>query len=252
MLHSVQRHGSAVLQAQDFGGAVCRDAEYQATSLPRAHVFYHVFTTSDPRSVDIVRQQLALLTSVRELLSSITCCVSGNYLPHFDESLRLVQQSKIGIHIARAVFNDQTYERLTLRALSSSKISDTAVYLYMHTKGCTKTGEEFVCVQDWRQCIEYFLLEKAAECIAMLATKHFDLVGIMHLAHPKVHFSGNFWWASGEYLLKLIAQHPEIGPQYFDTEMWVGQANPRCHSFFPVTRAHYHQRIYRHEYVMRQ
>ena len=174
-------------------------------------------------------------------------------MPHYEQSLQLLlgaAATDLPITVAKAVFNDTTYERLTLHTLATSQIDPDAAYLYMHTKGCTKIGSEFECVQDWRRCIEYFLVERIASCLEVLQTKQFDMVGIMYLLKPRPHFSGNLWWASGAYLRKLIAEQPVIGPAYFDTEMWAAGAGARCHSFFPITRAHYHQRMFRHEYAM--
>lgn len=217
-----------------------------------AHVFYHVFTTENPKTLDIVKEQLKLLLSehLQSYFTTITCCVSGNYRPHYDATLTLLQaaqaQKDSRIRIATAVFNDKTYERLTLNHLIRTQLDPKAMYLYIHTKGSTKPAVEWECVQDWRRCMEYFLLERINDCLHALDV--YDTVGILYRDTPKPHYSGNFWWATGNYLQRLIVKKPTVGPDYFDPEMWVCSAHPRQRNLFPLTRAHYHQRTFRYEY----
>lgn len=82
--------------------------------------------------------------------------------------------------------------------------------LYLHSKGVVRQNDPKILVkegiQDWIDCMEYFLIEKHTKCLDIL-NEQYNSCGINYefntLNQKNVsghHYSGNFWWASNQYL----------------------------------------------------
>jgi hypothetical protein len=69
--------------------------------------------------------------------------------------------------------------------------------LYMHTKGVTRCDNRNV--KHWASYMQHFLVDKHQRCIDDL-NAGVSCVGVDYHQTPLPHFSGNFWWASGEYI----------------------------------------------------
>ncbi|KAK9904321.1 hypothetical protein WJX75_009107 [Coccomyxa subellipsoidea] len=67
-------------------------------------------------------------------------------------------------------------------------------------------------------------LAAASELLSEFGQKRAD-------AKPGYHFSGNFWWATGAYLLTL---DPKIGDLYHDPELFIGSNAPRFFSLWQI------------------
>jgi hypothetical protein len=96
---------------------------------------------------------------------------------------------------------------------------------------------------DWRHLMSHFNFTKWRDCVAAL-DEGYDTVGIEWQTDPVPHWSGNFWWATAEYIASLPSPewmktfnagggishrtHPRHG-----AEWWVGM-NKDCkhHSLF--------------------
>ena len=111
--------------------------------------------------------------------------------------------------------------------------------LYIHTKGVRKAGNIEV-VKSWRHMMEYFLIKNYLFCTYLLDNKIANTLGnnIINtfdkeddksvLVNDKhcFHYSGNFWWASSEYIKKLdklnISENKElIIRQRYQAENWI-------------------------------
>lgn len=125
------------------------------------------------------------------------------------------------------------YERETLSLIKNnvSGRSNLAYILYLHTKGVTRNSAE---VSDWVKLMTWFLIRKFAYAVQQLT--YFDTVGVLLRDQPELHYSGNFWWATSEYLKKLPVY---IGPNYLDPEMWLCKANPNYLSLWQTDLDHY-------------
>lgn len=87
----------------------------------------------------------------------------------------------------------------TLNAIwQYSQVYDGYV-LYLHGKGVTRPDNSFI--NDWKECMEYFMIEKHENCLQLL--NDFDVVGPNIRDTPMRHFSGNFWWAKTSHLRNL-------------------------------------------------
>ena len=104
--------------------------------------------------------------------------------------------------------------------------------LYLHTKGITRNN---ICIQDWINMMLYFLLQPI--CLDL----DYDTIGCnYHDGSDNIpkHYSGNFWWATTDYLATL----PVCGNNKCDAEFWLHKCNPRYYSLHNSKVNHYHVR----------
>jgi hypothetical protein len=110
--------------------------------------------------------------------------------------------------------------------------------LYFHSKGVKSNLP--VKVYWWSLMMQYFLMRHADRCLGLLDTH--DAVGCdWKLPLPgetfSPHFSGNWWWATGSYLLKL---NGSICDSYLCPEFYVGTGGPKVHSMWQSNNNMYH------------
>lgn len=89
-------------------------------------------------------------------------------------------------------------------------------YAYVHLKGITHPGDP--CVDDWRELLEYWMIDCWRLCRAALDDGH-DVVGVNFQETPATHFSGNFFWIK-QPAVKLLPDVSVIG----NPESWLSQA----------------------------
>ena len=129
---------------------------------------------------------------------------------------------------------EQSLTLSSIRFLAS--LETEANIFYVHTKGVTHKNS--LAQTDWREYMEYFILTRWKECYLELDKS--DVVGVdWHLGEGYMgatskkcgnipvtpHFSGNFWWATAEYLKTLPPLFPLINK--YQCEFWVGMKNPK-------------------------
>ena len=110
------------------------------------------------------------------------------------------------------VFSDDNWEMLArdkvvehcefpaLRHLWSWCHDHDCLVFYAHTKGLV-TERQCRTVRDWRRLMTYFVVGEHERCIRAL--DGFDVCGVNWHTRPWPHFSGNFWWATSEYVRTL-------------------------------------------------
>jgi hypothetical protein len=96
--------------------------------------------------------------------------------------------------------------------------------LYFHTKGITQYSE---ATESWRLYMQYFVVDRWKDCIAKLE-EGFDCCGVMWNKETPLgywpHFSGNFWWATTDYINTLDHSYLDH-PWRYMREFWIG-SNP--------------------------
>ena len=145
--------------------------------------------------------------------------------------------------------NILTYERLTLEALRKYCDENEGCVFYIHTKGVSVVQQ---CVADWRHLMEHFVIGRWTECIAALKTS--DTCGVNWLMHPSPHYSGNFWWATCDYIRTLPSSpNPVLGwtePARTACEAWIGcNGQIRSAELHNSNVNHYLQRYPRTKYA---
>lgn len=216
-----------------FGSGTFYDKEeiQQAESQIQLHVFIHVCTMGHWEEV-LSRQLSRIFASG---LYAECKSISLGVLGQGDMKRFLREYRKI-----KVLFQDpevKLYERptlLRLHALCSAK-GEKACVLYLHTKGVSHPPDRNP-VTDWTKFMEYFTIDSWRDCVRVLTEERFDICGVNWGERPSPHFSGNFWWARGDYVRTLPAY---IGPGYVDPEMWIGQNSPNFKCLYQSHRDHY-------------
>ncbi len=126
----------------------------------------------------------------------------------------------------------QDYEFPTIARLWQEAQQRQGAFLcyYFHTKGASMVDTPLAAAANaWRVYMEYFNLEKWEDCVAAL--EDHDTCGVEWHGG---HYSGNFWWATSDYVRKLpdgARFWRENHDQRHAAETYVGTAIPRAHCF---------------------
>jgi len=151
---------------------------------------------------------------------------------NYGYSLSVQLQSRYSDIVFMNVYHDSSYFEIpTLRLIhhlakywmqandDDDNHYDTHI-LYLHTKGVSYK-EIYPQIEDWRNMMLYFLVERYKTCYHLLASDEIDCIGNNFLTMKKKHFSGNYWWATSSYLSQL----PELliygRDMKYEAEWWL-------------------------------
>lgn len=142
----------------------------------------------------------------------------------------------LGLTVQSVINADEGFEHVTLDAMRrwAQKEPREGLVLYTHTKGAANPDR---LATVWRRSMEIRLVRNLGENVALMERRpELDAVGSYWLTHeeyPKLIdkplFAGTYWLARASYIAKL----PEIDPDRFGAEYWIGQANPTVHDLNP-------------------
>lgn len=152
-------------------------------------------------------------------------------------------------HKVETIVKTNTHtEAETLHMLWNYCQTNSGYVLYLHSKGVTRHKNE--CMHDWKNLMEYFLIEKFELCLNAL--KNHDVCGVNFLiAKNKPHFSGNFWWSTTNHIKKLKNIKPDISNRYY-CEFWLFDTTDKVnHKELHASKIdHYGSRYPRQIYAM--
>lgn len=156
---------------------------------------------------DILDNQLRILreSGLYEELTTLFMYVFGD-----DKEFNRLQKkvnlydNLFRINIVR--IEENFFEYPTLQSLYEFVKMENAYILYFHLKGVWSvynSAGNSIAIDSWRECLEYFNLEKWRNCVKKL-DEGYEVVGSLYNYNEKEPlFSGNFWWANSEYIKKL-------------------------------------------------
>lgn len=182
------------------------------------YVFYHIYCNEN--TLDILRDQTMkmIFSGLHKTVDRIYCFLVGKH-HYIDTCKEYITYLGAKFKVEAIGVDDTTYERFTLLKIRNY-IKPGDKFMYIHTKGVTHPGLNQIYY--WRTFMEYFLMTKHKEIIDVLNTH--DIAGIKPRNLPKLHFSGNFWWSTADYYLKL----PDtIDDDYYAPEFYIGLMNPK-------------------------
>lgn len=130
----------------------------------------------------------------------------------------------------RHVFEYSTHKLIA----EYSKTHPEEYIYYIHSKGAMTANHEIKnAAYWWGQYMEEYTINRWKLNVESLDLG-FDCCGVEWRNSPYDHFSGNFWWATTEYINKL----PNIDTYWNQykhdrimSEMWIGFGNPRPRIF---------------------
>jgi len=125
--------------------------------------------------------------------------------------------------------NVEEYELPTINIIHQKSKQEDFYCYYIHAKGVSITEKnmgwyhrstDFIhlknCVKDWREYMEYFIIDNHVESLKII--EDFDCCGVNLTTSPSLHFSGNFWWSKSSHLKNL---KNTINGDRWTAEMWV-------------------------------
>lgn len=155
----------------------------------------------------------------------------------------------IKIEIVRYSVNNAEFNTL-INLQNYCRLNPNGSVLYFHTKGSSR-GEN-VYIDSWRDCMNYFNIERWKSPVIDLINNKGDVCGCLYVEsfmfldyHFKNYFSGNFWWSNTKHinslpsLVKLNIENPDNRTV---AEMWLGMGAHRWISYYntPVTQWYEH------------
>jgi hypothetical protein len=127
------------------------------------------------------------------------------------------------------------------KLLQFSQYNPNYNILYLHTKGILHDDNN-KCINDWIDMMVYFLINNYETCISKLHNG-FQVVGCNHnLWNARPHFSGNFWWASSNYLKNIPLLKSDDSNNFnnrWDAEFWIYQNKPKIFEMHNSRTCHY-------------
>lgn len=157
-------------------------------------VFFHIATIG--RYQDIVSELLEVIhdSGMYEAMDQLYVGIVGNGT--------VLDLNKNKTQIIYRSSDLENYEFPTLAILQRFACENPAhSILYIHTKGVSTSAPYIEAIDDWRRYMSYFNIMRFSDCINYLQT--FDVCGVDWHIEPSPHFSGNFWWATAEYIQRL-------------------------------------------------
>lgn len=175
-------------------------------------IYYHIYTSQNPRvGMLMVDNQIRRMkrSGLFDRADELNCVIVGPYAEDIAELVSLHGKFhilEISLDDKELEFEGRTLKHLYHNARPGDKI------MYMHTKGISYiTSENKVnnyvsprnlrAVNGWRQGMEYFCIDDWRWQVDGLG-KAYQTVGIILLFWPFYMYGGNFWWATGEHVLK--------------------------------------------------
>lgn len=220
-------------------------------------IFWHICELNN--WIEIARDQYECLlkSGLLKKADLVNITFLGSSIEKIDWLINLNKKFKLKNYSE----NLNNFERLCLNDIGTWSKENKSLVFYFHIKGVSKIHQK-ENVWAWRKMLEYFLIERHEECIALL-DEH-DTVGgnlcdvgnNMHDGSPlqienenhKMHYSGNFWWSKTEYLSKL-PPIPESIPlekdvNYWICERWILQPYPNlsCKVLFTTESSHFYDK----------
>lgn len=160
-------------------------------------------------------------------VADINLCVVGN------ETFGYENHPNVLVHKHPHVEAGEFFTLQKIKELSNS--SQNRKILYVHTKGVTTPNNE--CIDEWRQYMTYFNVEKWKLCYDIL--EEADACGVDLVEQPTKHFSGNFWWANSNYIKTLPSIETISSPDFpsalstrHNAEFWIGMGNGKLVSMW--------------------
>ena len=205
-------------------------------------VFYHIWGSENlPHTTLLVYEQVKkIIKSKLYKNSKLWCFVSGHHTTEICDFLR--QFDFIHDVIYQTDPGEVVYEDFTLHHLRSHAIQNPShKFLYFHTKGSESnllemSSDTRMTNYHWRSVMEYVCIDEWKERAKELQL--YDTVGCRYGIGPEPHYSGNFWWANGEYLKTLpdiYDYHHKVGDR-IKCEMWLCSNNPNFLSVHETIR----------------
>lgn len=186
-------------------------------------VVYHCYLINNWQ--EVVTQQLARLknSGLYDVADSIYVTINAEK----KEQEKFVTLTKKYKKLQIEFFESNNYEHPGISKVKELGLSKECKIFYFHTKGVSNTYKKYenraseICEEKieniihWKECLEYFLIDKWKESVEKLET--FDNVGVTCV---NGWFCGNFWWSQSNHIKKTT--NVTYGSRW-DYEAWLNR-----------------------------
>ena len=131
----------------------------------------------------------------------IILCLNGNEIAMRDFLSPLLDNSDsyTAVHVSDDSWRCE-WPTLNYLKQQCDSSTDNDYIGYAHLKGLTKPNSK--PVQDWKDYLVYWGIERWETSIAQLKAGY-DTSSVNWFDNPWPHYSGNFWWATSDYIRRL-------------------------------------------------
>jgi hypothetical protein len=173
------------------------------------------------------------------------------YIINIGISIELDRYAGQKIHVINLSNNQLLSETRTANILHRfCKGNPDKNILYLHTKGISydinDPDGKRKNIDDWRNMMLFFMVERGSQCIRLL--EDYDTAGCNYLTTPEHHYSGNFWWATSNYI-NLLKPIQNVHVRHA-AEFWIlGGDRVRIYESYHSNKDHYIEACLREEYT---
>lgn len=170
------------------------------------YIYYHICCIGNWKNIVINTMKYLKGSGLLNVVKEMRCFILGNY----DHTFDCLNDDKIKIKINE---NLDLYERFTLNNLWDDSQNEDFNVLYVHSKGVSRTDTDWNWINNMleKNCYNFYRIIEILENFYTFGTKiSNEWIG--------PHYSGNFWWATSEYIRNL---KQDIGVDYYDPERWL-------------------------------
>tara|TARA_R110000868_G_scaffold138557_3_gene352766 strand:- start:353 stop:1654 length:1302 start_codon:yes stop_codon:yes gene_type:complete len=164
-----------------------------------------------------------------------------------------IRKHDVDLKIEIVYYKNNDAEFNTLIHLQNyCKLNPDGSVLYFHTKGTSR--ENNLHINSWRECLEYFVIERWDTCLSDLINEKCTVCGALYLEWFKFlnyqfdnYFSGNFWWSSTKHintLPSLIKLHLEKPDNRTVAELWLGMSPHVWINYYSENVSNYYEHYF--------
>ena len=178
---------------------------------------------------DIVHDQWRLIRN-----SGLLDAVDNIYMSYLGSIVEdpLVEHPKVKSIISSESVKDYEFPTLDI-VYEYCQIYPEGKLLYMHNKGASVADIDpavFLLTQEWRYILEEYTIYRYEDCLRLLDTyvegddnekRKYNTCGALWNEVPVSHYSGNFWWASCNYIRTLKPFSESERRNRFYAEDWL-------------------------------
>lgn len=162
--------------------------------------FWHIGALGDWRRIVVEQHAKLMASGLYEASAKIVVGFVGGRSREAEIDVPILDDPKYDV-FSTARIDDAEFPTLARLWQESRDSEESFLCYYLHTKGASLVGSSRQAAANaWRLYMEYFNVERWRDCVAAL--EHHDTCGV-ELQSEDSHYSGNFWWATSDYVKKL-------------------------------------------------
>ena len=166
------------------------------------HVYYHIYAIDGVES--IIDEQIQLIQTYFDFpyKMNIGISISSDSISSKPILDKIYGYNNLNYKVRDIRCKGSEFVTLDLIQSDINDYNDSDYIFYLHTKGASKINwPNYKLLTDWRHIMNYFNIEKVKSVFKIFEKKMHNTYGINYVTSNNLpHYSGNFWWATAEYI----------------------------------------------------